>query len=1101
MSRQTGPRRLVLNDLKNPPQLRGPVSGGVSGTLKTHSASKPKLSEGSTYLISASQDINYLDSKGVQGQKPQSCSRKFQVQGSKIALDPSLVHSVYPPASHTEYWNVLPHVLFNNSMVPWMINYQSNDKLQPWFGLLVFTHDELILSPEDLDTLKTAAKDDTVTQNPTLSVPMTYTSLQACTGYNDINTSLRGSAKTQAIFLKNDLYTAIFKDRSFKAMSHVRSIDSTGMAGILDDTGTYAVTISPRPGPRNISAPQAVYAHLVALPNDTGSSSKYPFTGLISLYSWSYTCLPSSSFATKTVMANLGRSVQPFRVSDTNISAGPSNVEWVKSRMRAGYTLARYRPQSGEQTMSMHRGPLIPTNPYAIGDPSIRDMPPSKFGSDLAILDREVGVLDLTFQLAWELGRTLAMSDRTFSAAVMRVKNFSHSQALTDTKAQVDKANPSQKSFKPINDAVGSMPDLSSKLKAIAKPQTYSIDQRWARTATSSGARSQYTFVNDAMKAQYGLRIDPAAKQLSLASPLTSGSNGGNLQGASKSKYNESNSPDSIDFANVYRWVLDKWYLSNIPILHMIPDPLFIPKESIRSFYIDPTWMKCFVDGALSITEHFTMGDDVRESIKARLQECINASVDNKTARVPKWGFFLRSELVLKFPNLRISAPKNDPDGTTDVLRWDIIDDDLMLALFDRVPGTGAFRQGITIEPPGHQLSFSLGSVTDWTKDSKAEYLITKLKDCKDDAGKTYDPGMLKYISTGSNQGFDFVNNIINPKPFTDDIKAGTSISVGNEPAFVGVQLVATHPSLTLDDQGSGFQAPKALPNSLTTTAKSKTALQPPAGAFPYQTTLKASATVQNIVQVPTLGRPQGQVLSMTSNGSIQNPQFVGYDFNTNYIQPDYPSPTANIGSSSGARTDIAPFFNTSTFNVRYGDYCSTLFAFLQRDAYPQPPSPFPQDIQVRSVVRKQNPRNEEDPPVVTTGYRLSSIRYAFKVGPSTKDQKNWNIFNIIPPTSTGAGGTPDAPPAAKGAEDFKHRASISERVQRAIPTVRNECRGKRWILKTKYPDPDAENMFTVTAIPNRGDMTAGKYAWDLSPNTEIRFTIEGVAVNFMQTE
>ena len=70
----------------------------------------------------------------------------------------------------------------------------------------------------------------------------------------------------------------------------------------------------------------------------------------------------------------------------------------------------------------------------------------------------------------------------------------------------------------------------------------------------------------------------------------------------------------SSDYAKILAWCMDAWFLNGIPLHYLIPDPLFAPKESIRTFYIDQNWFKVFFDGALSITEHFTESDEVRSS-------------------------------------------------------------------------------------------------------------------------------------------------------------------------------------------------------------------------------------------------------------------------------------------------------------------------------------------------------------------------------------------------------------------------------------------------------------------------------------------------------
>ena len=50
--------------------------------------------------------------------------------------------------------------------------------------------------------------------------------------------------------------------------------------------------------------------------------------------------------------------------------------------------------------LALNRGILSPTKLKTI------KFPPSDFGSDLATVDEKTGILDCTYQLAWQLGRT-----------------------------------------------------------------------------------------------------------------------------------------------------------------------------------------------------------------------------------------------------------------------------------------------------------------------------------------------------------------------------------------------------------------------------------------------------------------------------------------------------------------------------------------------------------------------------------------------------------------------------------------------------------------------------------------------------------------------
>ena len=133
--------------------------------------------------------------------------------------------------------------------------------------------------------------------------------------------------------------------------------------------------------------------------------------------------------------------------------------------------------------------------------------------------------------------------------------------------------------------------------------------------------------------------------------------------------YNEVNVPKSADWATVLKWVVDKMYLYNIPAHYLIADPTYLPKESIRFFYIDPNWIDALVDGALSVGNHLETKEDVaRQAFKNQLNQYFSHPLDDKkhpyNPQIPVYGFLLRSGVIQAYPNLEVYAPWNpDPNA------------------------------------------------------------------------------------------------------------------------------------------------------------------------------------------------------------------------------------------------------------------------------------------------------------------------------------------------------------------------------------------------------------------------------------------------------
>ena len=176
---------------------------------------------------------------------------------------------------------------------------------------------------------------------------------------------------------------------------------------------------------------------------------------------------------------------------------------------------------------------------------------------------------------------------------------------------------------------------------------------------------------------------------------------------------------------------------------------------------------------------------------------------------------FLRSELVKKYPNLHISAPfpNNDQDWqhVDDTLRIETIDQDLLLVLFDRIPGAEQFPNGITVQPPGHQLSFSFGNDT-WTFSDTEHSVREEWRNVMIPQYNSYphsssndDQATSKYTSTAKSmdaRGFDFQYSTLLPADLGADAFNVISVGSVNDPlsSLLGAQFITRYPKLQIMD-------------------------------------------------------------------------------------------------------------------------------------------------------------------------------------------------------------------------------------------------------------------------------------------------------------
>lgn len=114
--------------------------------------------------------------------------------------------------------------------------------------------------------------------------------------------------------------------------------------------------------------------------------------------------------------------------------------------------------------------------------------------------------------------------------------------------------------------------------------------------------------------------------------------------------YNEFNLGKNNDWAIILKWISDKLFLGGIPAHYLITDPSHLPMESLRFFHIDPNWLDCLIDGALSTANHLEKDDDYT---RTTMKKCYNEYLSNPVItgskikpQIPCFGFVIRSAVI-----------------------------------------------------------------------------------------------------------------------------------------------------------------------------------------------------------------------------------------------------------------------------------------------------------------------------------------------------------------------------------------------------------------------------------------------------------------------
>ncbi|GAB0138937.1 hypothetical protein EsDP_00007156 [Epichloe bromicola] len=830
------------------------------GEQKLNSFWAPGIEAGPKHIISVKQNI---ESNGETLQL--EADQAFYIDAPQFSLPDGSVHSTYPPAGYSDDHRILPHVVLTDPHLPWErlgspkggTNKQLKAQMKrlalgatdtgakanniprnrvPWLVMFAFAQDELRLPPEDLDGSSSIFRHTSdgvikpVKQSSTMAVNMSIADLWKLS--SDVTTPVVDSlgpssmkdSRGDFIFVQPELFTSFFStfddkgnrvkgsgpDTSqYKYLSHVRKINGSGMAlAGVEDTAVFSIVVGNRSGPLDNVIPTTMCAHLVSIEgveamNYPGPNHRY--VALCSLHSWNYTVLPPNSLNVPDAFESLGRTLNVLRAPDEIIAPLKTSDDKIQQlvgrRLNDGYTLVKYRTQTGEATVALYRGPLTPT--YV---PALEHLTKcSTSGLDLQILDKQIGIMDVTYSVAWQVGRTMALGDQAFVAALGRVRTEVHAAAAKQVKISAVKGV-RDTAFRTRNDLLG---DLSSMVKGLVDVHLHKRASEPLEPQEPEGApgrrqpgRPVFTH-GGAKKRWYHKRLRRRDRPtLSFSSPVfedkypAAALDSVRRLASSKSgdPYDETNDPQSSDWMTVLSWLVDRMFLAGVPAHYLLPDNTYLQPENLRFFHIDKNWVDALIDGALSLGNHFGTDED-RVAIKLALNNYINRTPDGMDHRVqiPAYGFYLRSDLVTMFPDLRVEVISNDtalkaagqdPPAGAPLLRHEIVTDGVMMAFMDRVPGSAQFSS-LVLTQPAHQQRFAVARGLETTEikvDIRRQYTVDqKTRETDKDRHKALK--QITFAPTGENSSDNIFIWGSQPRQNLTDLR------ILRLPAFADVQL------------------------------------------------------------------------------------------------------------------------------------------------------------------------------------------------------------------------------------------------------------------------------------------------------------------------
>lgn len=378
---------------------------------------------------------------------------KFAVKAPQFAMDPSVVHSVFPPKdAKGEFSNVLPHIVLNSETLPWIrLPFTpangSGPVTDPFKDNSGMYYDRdmpswlvvLILTENDTD-LSVALQTTTVQQFFSNGSDVFLSPVQG-DDPNNQPSWVDIQASVQALKLPIALFSTLAPSLAdLFMMANVRAVNMGNKPAAPgsdpEDVGTYSIVLGnriPVSGQRHLAVLVSLENMGDYLPDHNGAPSTLipanaTYALLPVLYSWHFIS-QGDAFKFEHLLESLndrapdGKPAVPGPLPQPRMRLYPPNNASVPVPVQLGYVPMKHTTRNNVLTTSWYRGPLAPYKFDDNAGEAIQFLKtedgqtvPAIYDADALLrFDPSIGMFDLSYASAWQLGRLLALQDRNFS--------------------------------------------------------------------------------------------------------------------------------------------------------------------------------------------------------------------------------------------------------------------------------------------------------------------------------------------------------------------------------------------------------------------------------------------------------------------------------------------------------------------------------------------------------------------------------------------------------------------------------------------------------------------------------------------------------------
>lgn len=663
------------------------------------------------YTITAQQTIS------APGAQPFGSTVKLTVGGSGLVLGAPDVAAIYPPPnSSAAYGNILPHIVLNVRTLPWeaALHLTPADNTVPWLALVLVADDEgVAMQSVPVAQIGSAPQGTLPPAPPAAEVSSTTSAVTVI----DVPQQLFGQIMPGIADLP---YLAHCRELSVSDKS------TSTLNGAVP--GWYSVLVSNRFAAAKAGRALTNYtAHVVSVAgletylNGAALPTGTNFVRLVSLAHWSFATI-AQGLDFRELMVNMVTPPAGAPAGDTSfmllrLPPPPASAitdavhQAAASVLQAGYAAVPYVTREGDHVTAWYRGPFTPAPTTTL------PLQPITMSAQAIIYDQNSGMFDISYGAAWETGRLLALSDRSFAASLLNWRTQGL-QLLNQLYYNVQQ-NPT---LAGLMDAPENNANVQE-LRSLLEPN---VLQALIPTADGSQTAPLLTVVLQALATDEQMDLPPtvtvptpsvaAPPSPPVAAPISAALTALTAQPWVASAVAQL-TQGGMDI--ITEWLARLTLFNGVPFNNLVADARMLPPESIRFFYVDATWTNVMIDGALSVGVQSSRDTQFNDMMRQTLQDAVQADVaalraemlgEAPSATPPATalcGFLMRSAVVSGWPSLEVRAYKPGSSTGTDAdlmkaLRMDHVANDVLLVLLPEMPSR------IDISEPHESMRFGV---------------------------------------------------------------------------------------------------------------------------------------------------------------------------------------------------------------------------------------------------------------------------------------------------------------------------------------------------------------------------------------------------------